>query len=262
MGAVHRLALDGTARPSSPSATRAGDGDGERTWRGVPRRPRRARDGASRADRAAGADERGRSLRRPAAGLPRGRPPRPACRCACSRSAPPPASTCAGTPTATRPPGFAWGPPASPLRSSSRSTAGRCPTRPAAVVAERRGCDAAPIDPATEEGAAHPALLCLARPGGEAGAAARRARARRRGAGRRSSAAAAAELDSPRGSAEPSPGVRDRRLPLGRHAVPDDGRTRGVRGGDRRRPARAASAEAPLAWLRMEPAGDRVPTCG
>jgi hypothetical protein len=47
--------------------------------------------------------------------------------------------------------GFSWGPPDSPLRIGFELEGGKIPTF-AAEVAERAGCDASPVDPASAEG--------------------------------------------------------------------------------------------------------------
>jgi hypothetical protein len=47
--------------------------------------------------------------------------------------------------------GFAWGPAGSPMRIAFELSGGEIPAVEASV-AERAGCDAAPVDPATEEG--------------------------------------------------------------------------------------------------------------
>ena len=52
-------------------------------------------------------------------------------------------------------------------------------------------------------------------------------------------------------------GDRDRRLPLDRHAVPGRGELEAFHRQIEAASARA-TADAPLAWLRMEPAGDHA----
>jgi hypothetical protein len=49
-------------------------------------------------------------------------------------------------------PGGPWGDPASPVRFEGFLAEGRLPLDTHAVVVERRGCDAHPVDPTTEEG--------------------------------------------------------------------------------------------------------------
>ena len=150
--------------------------------------------------------------------------------------------------------GFAWGPPDSPLRIEFELSGGDDPRR-GGDGRRAGGLRCLARRPRQRGRPPHPALLHLARPGRPLGALAGRPsssppRTRRR------RARAGGRVD--RGASRPArdrPG--DGRLPLGRHAVPPRARARGfaavvVEAGER------ATAEAPLAWLRMEPAGDRA----
>jgi hypothetical protein len=149
MGAVHRLALDGTAAELA-ERYRSGE-DGERTWFAF----------------RAVLDEHTAELRelvdRPVQTNEVGR---------CAALLPGLLEVAAGTGLPLRllevgaaaglnlrwdayryeSPGFAWGVPGSPLRIEFDIDGGEMPAAFAAVVAERRGCDASPIDPADEDG--------------------------------------------------------------------------------------------------------------
>lgn len=153
-------------------------------------------------------------------------------------------------------PGFDWGPADSPVRLAVELDGAPAPALPIEVeVAERRGCDASPIDPSTPAGRL--ALLAYIWPDQRERIArmeaALRVAAELPIAVERESAAAWAE----RVLAEPAPGratviyhsIVSQYLSDSERATLFDGiRTAGER----------ASAEAPLAWLRMEPADDRA----
>ncbi len=189
--------------------------------------------------------------------LPRGRGARPGCRCACSRSAPARVSTCAGIATATRAARAARR-GATPRRpfGSRASTSSRCRTSTSTrVVAERAGCDRSPIDATTADGAL--TLRSFVWP---------------------DQLDRFAALD-----AALAVGARRFRCPLERADAGDwveaqlarpparrgDGRVHSIvwqylSTGDARRvcstrsnaPARSATDDAPVAWLRMEPGQD------
>jgi hypothetical protein len=148
--------------------------------------------------------------------------------------------------------GFAWGSPSSPLKIAFE-LAGSPPESVPVEVAERRGCDPAPVDPTSEQGRL--TLLSYV----WADQAERLARVDAAIAVAREEpptverAGAAAWLD--RQLAEPRPGVAtvvfhsivmQYLSPAERRQVEARIRAAGER----------ATGEAPLAWLRMEPAGD------
>jgi hypothetical protein len=253
MGAVHRLTLDGAAAELA-ERYRAGDGDGERTWL------------AFRTVLAEHADELRELIERPVQTNEVGR---------CAALLPGFLEVAAATGLPLRllevgasaglnlrwdayryeAPGFAWGPPTSPLRIEFEVDAGEMPDPAPAVVAERRGCDPSPLDPADED--ARLTLLSYLWPDQEVRLARMRAAlelARELPAEVERGTAAgwiAARL------AEASPGsatvvyhsVVMMYLPAAEReefetAIGDAG-------------ARA-SEEQPLAWLRMEPAGERA----
>jgi hypothetical protein len=150
MGAVHRLALDGSA-PELARRFVAGGGDGERTWRTF-------RDAL---------EEHGDHLRSlvelPVQTNEVGR-------CAVLLAGFLEVAASFGLPLRMlevgasaglnlrwdaygyEAAGFRWGPPESPLTIDFEVDGGEMPEPVAVLVAERRGCDAAPIDPTSEEG--------------------------------------------------------------------------------------------------------------
>jgi hypothetical protein len=151
--------------------------------------------------------------------------------------------------------GFAWGAPDSPLRLEFELE-GEAPALPAAVeVAERRGCDANPIDATTPEGRL--TLLSFVWPD-------QPERIARVEAALEVASQEPVALDRETAStwarrmlAEPAPAkatviyhsiVSQYLSDEERAALFDGIRAAGERGG----------AEAPLAWLRMEPADDRA----
>jgi hypothetical protein len=150
--------------------------------------------------------------------------------------------------------GFAWGPSGSPLRIEFELSGGAIPAV-AATVVERSGCDASPVNPASEEGRL--TLLSYVWPD-------QRARMERLRAALRIAASRPAAVER-RGAvewaaarlAEPSPG----RATLLFHSVvmqylsehERDAFSRVVREAGSR-----AGEQTPLAWLRMEPDGDRA----
>ena len=151
--------------------------------------------------------------------------------------------------------GFAWGAPDSPLRLEFELE-GKVPALPAAVeIAERRGCDANPIDATTSEGRL--ALLSFVWPD-------QPERIARIEAALKVADGEPVELERETAStwarrmlAEPAPG----RATVIYHSIVsqylgDEERAAlfdGIREAGER-----ASADAPLAWLRMEPADDRA----
>jgi len=152
--------------------------------------------------------------------------------------------------------GFSWGPGDSPVALELQLEGKPPPTLPAEIeVAERRGCDASPIDPTTPEGRL--TLLTYVWPDQ-----AERI-ARMRGA-LEVAATEPVELDhqpaaawAKRMLAEPAPGIAT----VIYHSIvsqylSDEERAdlfETIRAAGER-----ATAEAPLAWLRMEPADDRA----
>ncbi len=150
--------------------------------------------------------------------------------------------------------GFAWGPADSALEIGFELT-GPPPKPSAATVAERRGCDTAPLDPGSEEGR----LTLLSYVWAD-----QPPRVRRMLSALELAAETPAPVDRGRAAdwaaarlGEASPGlatvvfhsVVTQYLPATeREALAELIREAGA----------AASAEAPLAWLRMEPAGSRA----
>ncbi len=151
---------------------------------------------------------------------------------------------------------FAWGPADSPLTLAVELDGGAAPDLPATVeIASRQGCDASPIDPTTEEGEL--SLLTYIWPDQTDRIARMRAALEVARAEpvtlERESAAAWAE----RMLAEPAPGqatviyhsiVSQYLSDEEREALFSAIRAAGER----------ATPDAPLAWLRMEPADDRA----
>jgi len=151
--------------------------------------------------------------------------------------------------------GFAWGPPDSPLRLEFELE-GTAPALPATVeVAERRGCDANPIDVSTEDGRL--SLRSFVWPD-------QPERIARMEAALEVASGEPVALDRETAStwarrmlAEPAPG----RATVIYHSIvsqylSDEERAAlfdGIREAGER-----ATAAAPLAWLRMEPADDRA----
>ena len=151
--------------------------------------------------------------------------------------------------------GFAWGDPSSPVRIGFRLEGG-VPSTPASVgIAERRGCDLRPVDPSSDRG--HLTLLSFVW-------ADQTERLDRLRAALAAAAALPIAVDRA-GAAEwvagrlayPAEGVAT----VVFHSIvmqylPEDERREFERGvlaaGE------AATEKAPLAWLRMEPAGERA----
>jgi hypothetical protein len=253
MGAAHRLALDGTAAELA-ERYRSGDGDAEPTWR------------AFRVVLEQHHEELRALVERPVQTNEVGR---------CAALLPGFLEVAAATGLPLRllevgasaglnlrwdayryeSEGFAWGPPASPLQIRFEVDGGELPLAAPVVVAERRGCDAAPIDPAERDGRL--TLLSYIWPDQELRLARMRAAfelARELPAEVELGAAAAwvaARL------AEPSPGTAGvvyhsvvmQYLP----ASERDEFEAAIRDAGGR-----ATEEQPLAWLRMEPAGERA----
>ena len=134
-----------------PSA--GGDPRRRRPVAGAARGARGAQRAHRRAHAPAGADQRGRPLRRAARAASCSSRARPACRCGCSRSGPARGSTCAGTATATSrtaPAGAIRAPRcASAIRS--RAAGGRRSTSPWRC-ASAAAATPSPVDPAGDEG--------------------------------------------------------------------------------------------------------------
>jgi hypothetical protein len=151
--------------------------------------------------------------------------------------------------------GFSWGSPDSPLRIPFELEGGPVPETPAVEVAQRLGCDPSPVDPATEEGRL--TLLSYTWPD-------MRERLERLRAGFELAEALPATVEQGRAAewtearlAEPAPGSAT----VVFHSVviqylPEDER-RAFEGLVEEAGTRAG-ADAPLAWLRMEPAGERA----
>jgi hypothetical protein len=250
MGAVHRLVLEGSA-PELAERYRAGDGDSELTW------------AAFRAVLEAGAEVLRSSIERPVQTNEVGR---------CAALLPGFLSVASATGMPLRllevgasaglnlrwdayryeADGFAWGPPDSPLRIAFELSGGPVPAAPEVAVAERLGCDAAPLDPRTDEGRV--TMLAYIWPD-------QTARLERMRAAIELSGGLPAEIErrsAPEWVAErlagESPGratvvyhsiVMQYLTPAEREAFEENVMAAGER----------ASAEAPLAWLSMEPAG-------
>jgi len=152
--------------------------------------------------------------------------------------------------------GFAWGPVDSPLTLAVELDGEAAPELPGAVeVTARRGCDAAPVDPTTEEGEL--TLLTYIWPDQAERIARMRAALEVARAEpvtlERASAAAWAE----RMLAEPAPG----QATVIYHSIVSqylsDAEREALFGAIRAAGERA-TPDAPLAWLRMEPADDRA----
>jgi hypothetical protein len=253
MGAVHRLALDGSA-PELARRFAAGDGDRERTWLAF-------RDAL---------EEHGDRLRLlvelPVQTNEVGR-------CAVLLAGFLEVAASSGLPlrllevgasaglnlrwdayryTAA---GFRWGPPESPLEIEFEVDGGEMPEPVAAVVAERRGCDAAPIDPASDEGRL--TLLSYV----WADQTARLARLRAALALAAEVPAVVEEAAAPgwirARLAEPVAGVATvvYHSVVMQYLTPDE---RDEFEAAIAAAGAAADQDAPLAWLRMEPAGPRA----
>ena len=150
--------------------------------------------------------------------------------------------------------GFAWGDASSPLRLEFELS-GEFPSDPQVTVSERRGCDAAPLDPTTEEGRL--TLLAYLWPD-------QKERRRRLLAALEAVSDVPAEVERASAAAwiaeqlrEPRPGVAT----VVFHSIVLQYLSREEReafiatlgeAGER------ATAAAPLAWLRMEAAGDHA----
>ena len=253
MGAVHRLALDGTAAELA-ERYRSADDDGERTWQ------------AFRAVLAEHTEELRELVERPVQTNEVGR-------CAALLPGFLGVSDATGLPLRLlevgasaglnlrwdayryETEGFAWGPPDSALRIEFEVEAGEMPAAAPAVVAERRGCDSSPLDPGDED--ARLTLLSYLWPDQEA----RMARVRAalelaRGLPAEVERGAALEWTAAR-LAEPCPGSAT----VVYHSIVMQYLPRAER--DRfeaaiREAGERASEEQPLAWLRMEPAGPRA----
>lgn len=152
--------------------------------------------------------------------------------------------------------GFSWGPPQSPVKLEFELEGKEAPALPAMVeIASRQGCDASPIDPTTAEGEL--TLLTFVWPDQTERIARMRSAlevAREEPAElERESAAAWAR----RMLAGPIPG----QATVIYHSIVSqylsDEERQSLFDGIREAGARA-SADAPLAWLRMEPADDRA----
>jgi hypothetical protein len=250
MGAVHRLALDGSA-PELAARYRAEDGDRERTWR------------VFRAALAEHETTLESSIERPVQTNEVGR---------CAALLPGFLEVAAMTGMPLRlfevgasaglnlrwsayryeADGFSWGPPESPVRIDFEIEGGEMPALAGVAIAERRGCDAAPIDPQAEEGR----LSMLAYVWPDQAIRLKRMRAAIAVAREvpatveRGPAAAwtAAQL------AEPAPG----RATVVYHSIVMQYLSEAEREAFEANVGEAgerASAGSPLAWLRMEPAG-------
>jgi hypothetical protein len=148
--------------------------------------------------------------------------------------------------------GFAWGPADSPLRIDYESLGERRPPTPPLSVASRRGCDAAPVDPGSEEGRL--TLLSYVWPD-------QTERIERMQAALELAQAVPAQVDRAGAAswvreqlAEAVPGEAT----VVYHSIViqylDEAEREAFAEALREAGARA-EAEAPLAWLRMEPAG-------
>jgi hypothetical protein len=249
MGAVHRLVLEGRAEELA-RRYEAGDGDGERTW------------SAFRSALVEHRQELASSIERPVQTNEVGR---------CAALLPGFLAVAAGTGLPLRllevgasaglnlrwdayryrAGGFGWGPRDSPLTIDFELTGGPI-SEADATVAERLGCDASPIDPRTEEGR----LTMLAYVWPDQTLRLQRMRAAIEVARespvtieRRSAAEWVGER-----LADPAPGLAT----VVYHSIVMQYLTEGEREEFEARVAVAgerARAEAPVAWLSMEPAG-------
>jgi hypothetical protein len=253
MGAVHRLVLTGRA-PDLAERYAAGDGDGERTWE-VFRQTLEERLEELRplVERPVQTNEVGRC----AALLPgfldvAARTGRPLRLLEVGASA---GLNLGWSEYRYEADGFAWGPPSSALRIDFELVGGAGLAAGPATVAERAGCDASPVDPGSEEGRL--TLLSYAWP--DQPARMERLRAALEIAAARPAAVergGAVEWAAGR-LAEPAPG----RATVLFHSIvmqylsedERDAFTRVVREAGAR-----ASEDTPLAWLRMEPDGERA----
>jgi hypothetical protein len=253
MGAVHRLALSGRA-PALAQRYAAADGDGERTWEAFRATLEdRVEELRPLVDRPVQTNEVGRC----AALLPgfldvAARTGKPLRMLEVGASA---GLNLGWSEYRYEAGDFAWGPPDSDLRIEFELVGGAGPAPVPATVAERAGCDASPVDPASEEGRL--TLLSYAWPDQMARmerlraalaiAAARPAPVERGGAVEW----AAARL------AEPAPGLATILFhSIVMQYLSEDERDAFARvvqeAGSR------AGEETPLAWLRMEPDGERA----
>jgi hypothetical protein len=249
MGAVNRLVLEGRAAELA-ERYRSDDGDGERTW------------SAFRAVLAEQAEELETSIERPVQTNEVGR-------CAAFLPGFLGVAAATGLPLRLlevgasaglnlrwdayryRAEGFSWGPPGSALTIDFELSGGSIPSV-AAAVGERRGCDAAPIDPQTEEGRV--TMLAYVWPDQlvrveRMRAAIEVAKALPAAIERQSAPAWIAEQ-----LAEPTPGLAT----VVYHSIVMQYLTPGEREafeGSLVEAGERASAEAPLAWLSMEAAG-------
>jgi hypothetical protein len=253
MGAVHRLVLTGRA-PALAQRYAAADGDGDRTWE------------AFRATLEDRVDELRPLVERPVQTNEVGR-------CAALLPGFLDVAARTGKPLRMLEVGasaglnlgwseyryeagaFAWGPPGSALRIDFEIVGGAGLAAVPATVAERAGCDASPVDPGSEEGRL--TLLSYAWPDQPARIERLRAAleiaAARPAAVERSGAVewAAARL------AEPAPGCATVLF----HSIVMQYLSEDERGAFARVVREAGSRageDAPLAWLRMEPDGDRA----
>jgi hypothetical protein len=152
--------------------------------------------------------------------------------------------------------GFAWGPGASPVQIEFKLEGAAPGSMPAGIeVAERRGCDPAPIDPATPEGKL--TLLAYVWPD-------QLSRIERMRAALQVAARVPAQIDR-EGAASWLASRLGKRAPGKATVVFHSVVAQYL--GDRERAAmearllgagERATAEMPLAWLRMEPDGDRA----
>jgi hypothetical protein len=252
MGAVHRLVLEGAA-PGLAERYAATDGDGERTWE------------AFRATLEEHLAELRPLIERPVQTNEVGRCAAllPGFLTVAARSGLPLRMLEVGASAGLNlgwseyryeAEGFAWGQADSPLRIAFELSGGEIPAV-RATVAERAGCDAAPVDPTTEEGRL--TLLSYCWPD-------QATRMERLRAALELAAACPAAVDrsgavewAAARLAEPAPG----RATVLFHSVVmqylseeerDDFAQVVGEGGSR------AGEDAPLAWLRMEPDGDRA----
>jgi hypothetical protein len=253
MGAVHRLALDGRA-PRLAERYAAGDGDFDRTWasfratleerlvelRPLVERPVQTNEVGRCAALLPGflgfAERTGLALRLLEVGSSAG-------------------LNLGWSGYRYEAGDFAWGPASSPLRIGFELVGGEAMPSFEATVAERSGCDAAPVDPGTEEGR----LTLLSYVWPDQTARMERLRAALALAAERPAAVergTAAEWTRRR-LAEPAAGLAT----VVFHSIVMQYLGDEERGAFERAVAEAgarASDEAPLAWLRMEPDVERA----
>jgi hypothetical protein len=152
--------------------------------------------------------------------------------------------------------GFAWGPAGSPVKLEFELEGNAPPDLPSSVeIAGRRGCDASPVDPTTEEGQL--TLLAYIWPDQTARIARMRAALEVANEVPASIDREPAAAWTRRMLAEPAPGQATAIYhSIMSQYLSDEERAEFFASIEKA--GRRATAQAPLAWLRMEPADDRA----